>query len=281
MTLPTFLGVGVLRGGTTWLHELLASHPAIYVPERRKEIFFFDLYYERGLEWYASFFPTERDVESYRAVGEITATYFYRPYAPERIARVPSITKLILMVRHPVERAYSHYGLMVKNGEYDGSFEECLIDCPYVIKQGFYSRYLENYYRYYDRHQILALIYELATADILETKKNLANFLDVSAEQFPPDSGTRRVNRSYITRLPFFYALAYKVAWELRYKWNLDGIVNMGKRLGIESLFGEGESFPPIRGETRRRLNALYKDEIEKLESLLELNLDCWKGMKN
>jgi len=44
MTLPTFLGIGVLRGGTTWLHELLASHPNIFVPTRRKEIFYFDLY---------------------------------------------------------------------------------------------------------------------------------------------------------------------------------------------------------------------------------------------
>ena len=57
MTLPTFLGIGVLRGGTTWLHELLVSHPDVYVPARCKETYFFDLYYERGLEWYEGLFP--------------------------------------------------------------------------------------------------------------------------------------------------------------------------------------------------------------------------------
>ena len=42
MTLPTFLGIGVPRGGTTWLHKLLISHPVVYMPTRRKEIRFFD-----------------------------------------------------------------------------------------------------------------------------------------------------------------------------------------------------------------------------------------------
>ena len=56
MTLPTFLGIGVPRGGTTWLHTTLISHPDVYMPTRRKEVRFFDRYYERGLGWYETFF---------------------------------------------------------------------------------------------------------------------------------------------------------------------------------------------------------------------------------
>ena len=54
MTLPTFLGIGVQRGGSTWLHTLLTSHPDVYLPTRRKEVRFFDRDYERGLKWYES-----------------------------------------------------------------------------------------------------------------------------------------------------------------------------------------------------------------------------------
>jgi hypothetical protein len=278
MTLPTFLGIGVLRGGTTWLHELLASHPDVYVPTRRKEIFFFDLYYERGLEWYEGLFPPAAEAGRYRALGEVTPTYIYRPYGPGRIAGVPSITKLILMLRNPLDRVYSHYGLLVKNGQCSEPFEAFLSDRPDMIQNGFYSQNLRNYYHYFDRDQILVLIYELATTDVPKTKETLARFLGVAAERFPLDAGTKRVNRSYLPRARFAYALARKVAWDyLRHKWNLDWVVNWGKQLGIERLFGEAGPLPSMKGETRRYLKEIYQEEIRELESLLQIDLECWK----
>src|SRR4051812_32958483 len=106
MALPTFLGIGVPRAGTTWLHELLSSHPEVYVPVRRKELSFFNLYYDRGTRWYQKFFPSEAEADRYRALGEITPYYFYGPECPERIARL-GVGKLLLILRHPVERAWS------------------------------------------------------------------------------------------------------------------------------------------------------------------------------
>ena len=52
MTFPTFLVIGAQRAGTTWLHLVLQSHPHIYMPKRRKEVHFFDWYYDRGVGWY-------------------------------------------------------------------------------------------------------------------------------------------------------------------------------------------------------------------------------------
>ena len=63
MTLPTFLGIGVQRAGTTWLHTLLNSHPDVYMPTHRKEIRFFDRYYERGLSWYEEFFCPAQELQ--------------------------------------------------------------------------------------------------------------------------------------------------------------------------------------------------------------------------
>ena len=60
MPLPTFIGIGVQRGGTTWLHTLLGSHPSVYMPTLRKEIRFFDLYYTQGLGWLKLFSVPQR-----------------------------------------------------------------------------------------------------------------------------------------------------------------------------------------------------------------------------
>ena len=57
--LPNFLGIGVPRGGTTWLHELLSSHSEVYMPTQRKEIHYFDRFYDRGSSWYEDFFPSD------------------------------------------------------------------------------------------------------------------------------------------------------------------------------------------------------------------------------
>ncbi len=278
MTLPTFLGIGAPRSGGTWLHELLASHPEVYVPTRRKEVYFFDLYYDRGLSWYESFFPAESEASRYQAIGEITPTYIYRPYCPERIASIPSITRLILILRNPLDRVYSQYGLLVKNGECSGSFEDFLGDRPQVIEKGFYSRYLRNYYDYFDRDQILVLIYEHATADLAGTKYSLARFLGVATDRFPESAGLRVVNRSYVPRARLAYAFSRKVAWHLlRYRWDLDWVVNLGKRLGVERLFGDAGPPPAMRQETRQHLEETYADEVKELESLLNTDLACWR----
>src|SRR6266508_2090579 len=106
MALPSFLGIGVPRAGTTWLYELLRTHPDVYVPLRRKELSYFDLHYNRGVEWYSKFFPPDHEVSRFRAVGEISPYYFYCPDCPARIADL-GIAKLVLKLRHPVDRAWS------------------------------------------------------------------------------------------------------------------------------------------------------------------------------
>ena len=90
MTLPTFLGIGVPRGGTTWLHALLETHPEIYMPSRRKEVRFFDAHFEQGTEWYESFFCGPEQRGMFRAVGEVSPQYIYCEDCPRRMAYRPA-----------------------------------------------------------------------------------------------------------------------------------------------------------------------------------------------
>ena len=170
MTLPTFLGIGVPRGGTTWLHTWLDSHPQVCMSTRRKEVRFFDRHYERGLGWYESFFcpPEERD--RYSAVGEISPQYYLDPDCAKRIAAALPDVRLVVMMRHPVTRAYSNYGFCVQRANYRGSFERFLIDQPNALDKGFYGRHLRRYLRHFERDQILALVLEQSLADIGATQ---------------------------------------------------------------------------------------------------------------
>jgi hypothetical protein len=276
VALPTFLGIGVPRAGTTWLHELLESHSAVYVPTRRKELSYFDLHYHRGLGWYQKFFPRTRDAEQYRALGEITPYYFYHPDCPERIARL-GVGRLILMLRQPVDRAWSYYGQKVRNGMFRGTFEDLLAQGRWpVIEQGHYSKYLERYLRYFERDQVLVLVFERAMADPTGTKALLAKFLDLEPDGFPASSALVPVNASYVPRARTAYGLAFRISKLCRH-YDLDWIVNAAKSMGIKKALGVSGEIRPMDPATRDRLSDLFEGEIAVLERLLGTSLDVWR----
>ena len=87
MTLPTFLGIGVPRAGTTWLHTLLAGHPDVYLPTRRKEIRFFDRYHDLGTAWYEAFFAAAEAIGRSVRSRPSTSTATRAPSASRRSCR--------------------------------------------------------------------------------------------------------------------------------------------------------------------------------------------------
>jgi hypothetical protein len=276
MTLPTFLGIGVPRAGTTWLYELLDSHPEVYVPARRKEVSFFDRFYNRGIQWYAQFFPKDDKASQFQAIGEITPHYFFCPECPERIARIASITRLLLILREPADRAYSYFKHIAPIDNYSKSFEDFLCDYPEIVQEGFYSKYLENYLRHFGREQLLILIYEQAMGAVPQTRDIIARFLDVDSDRFPPGVGTRVVNKSYNPQFRRAYAIAANIDRRLR-EGDMDWLVNLAIGLGIKKSFGKGDPPSPMKEQTRCYLKGIYADEIRELELLLEIDLQCWK----
>ncbi|MBN1580633.1 MAG: sulfotransferase domain-containing protein [Anaerolineae bacterium] len=278
MTLPGFLGIGEEKCGTTWLDALLASHPDIFIPTLATEIHFFDRYYARGLQWYEKFFPSETQASRYQAIGEITPSYLHCALCPQRIVSTPQIAKFIVMLRNPIDRAYSHYWHRVRIDRYPGSFRNFLADRPEAIQWGFYSKSLKNYLGSFPREQILVLIFEQATANVSETKQSLAQFLNVSVDRFPQMAGAKKVNKGHIPRFPSVYTGAVYGARRLR-DLNLDWLVRLVKRIGFQRIFdNSASSLPPMEKETRQYLVGVYKDEMKELERLLQQNLASYWG---
>lgn len=124
--LPDFLIIGANKCGTTSLHNYLNKHPQIK-EGLYKEIHFFDRYprYAEGPNWYRSHFPICTDREEF-CVGEATPEYLFHPAVPERVADMIPDVKLIVLVRNPIERAYSHYQHSRRDGSESLSFERAL-----------------------------------------------------------------------------------------------------------------------------------------------------------
>jgi hypothetical protein len=104
MSLPDFLGIGAQKAGTSWLCECLRAHPEVFVAEKKELHFFNYLYKRRSLQWYASQFEQGRA----RRKGEFTPAYSVLPEEMiERIYKIVPNAKIILLIRNPIERAWS------------------------------------------------------------------------------------------------------------------------------------------------------------------------------
>lgn len=193
--LPDFLVVGTQKGGTTSLFNYLIQHPQVLSP-LRKEIKFFDSNFFRGFFWYRAHFPLKSKLRGAQALtGEASPYYMYHPSAPERIkAALPSV-KIIVILRNPVDRAYSHYQHMVRVGREDLSFEQAIekeserlageaekiaADASYpqyrhiqysYLERGRYVDQVQKLYRLFPRENILILKSE----DLYSEPANIMN----------------------------------------------------------------------------------------------------------
>jgi Sulfotransferase domain len=131
--LPSYLIIGAQRAGTTSLHRYLVQHPAVRTLLRTKGVHFFDTNYGRGMAWYASRFPTRtyawyvrrrRGMEA--ITGEASPYYLFHPHVPARVAEHLPGAKLIVLLRDPVVRAYSHFQHETARGFETLGFEEAI-----------------------------------------------------------------------------------------------------------------------------------------------------------
>lgn len=192
---PNFLGIGVQKGGTTTLHQLLNKHPEIYLPPE-KEIQFFSKHFERSKDWYAKHFAKANETQ---ICGEITPYYIYHSKAAKRIATILPDVKLIILLRNPVERTLSQYFHAKRLGYEKLELHDALkaeeerlknYDAfsyqkhSYVSRSKYYEQ-IERYKRYFKYSQMLILKSETFFKETEESWDRITGFLGVSRNQLP------------------------------------------------------------------------------------------------
>ena len=225
--LPDFLVIGTQRGGTTSLYHYLEELPCI-APATTKEIHFFDRRFNKGLAWYRGHFPTrlERQYEQRfhkRAfvTGEASPSYLFHPHVPRRIAKALPHVKLIVLLRNPVDRAYSQYYHAVELGLETLSFEAAIKDEEertarerakimqdehyesYAFKhlsylsRGIYVDQLQTWMSLFPREQFLILKSEDFYADPASSVKQVLSFLDIPESEMKEQSYKQYNNTTY------------------------------------------------------------------------------------
>jgi len=187
--LPGLVILGAQKSGTSSLHHYLTQHPQVISP-LRKEVHYFDLNYARGEGWYRAHFGR---------VGEpglnldSSPYYLFHPCVPDRLHAVLSDAKLVVLLRDPVRRAYSHYWHEHDKGREKLSFEEAIRAEPErlgdseqrlargeiqvsrehqlhsYLARGCYAEQLERWFARFPREQFLVLRFEELAAEPLAT----------------------------------------------------------------------------------------------------------------
>jgi Sulfotransferase domain len=209
--MPDFLVIGAARSGTTSLYRYLARHPAI-APASTKEIHYFSIHHWRGIEWYKAHFPTAmtRGIRTWRGgvrsqTGEATPYYLFHPLAAERIAEALPDIKLVVLLRNPIERAFSHYLHEVNLGieelpfeqaieeeqrRLDGEVERIASDPRYpgfryqhfsYLSRGIYCDQLVRWFSFFSREQFLILESDRFWADPSGSHAAVLRFLGLPA----------------------------------------------------------------------------------------------------
>ncbi|CAL1296568.1 unnamed protein product [Larinioides sclopetarius] len=180
--LPGAIIIGVKKGGTRALLEMLRLHPDVVAPG--PEIHFFDRHYDKGLQWYRSQMPLSYDIQ---LTMEKTPSYLVTPGAPQRVANMSKDVLLLLVVRDPVTRALSDYTQASSKRPQDTrSFEDMafrnastgLVDADWTaIRIGQYAKHLERWMRYFPLSQILVVSGEKLVEDPVQELQVVQKFL--------------------------------------------------------------------------------------------------------
>jgi hypothetical protein len=279
--LPTFLIIGAPKAGTTSLASYLSAHPDVFMSEE-KELHYFDAD-DRGERWYRAQFAGGDDA---RAVGEATPTYLYRERALKRMAQMVPEAKLIVIMRNPVDRAYSHYWwtrAINERRDFATAVREEMAEGPsdvplnwdgdtgrestYTVV-GRYLEALERACRYYPRAALLPVVLEDLRDDPTHLYPEICRFIGVD-DTVSPDLLGSVMNPAYRVRSERLRRamLRYK-AWK-RLPFGLADRIDRANRTTFE--------YPKMDPAIRQELLEWFEPANTALAAWLGRELDVWR----
>lgn len=299
---PNFLIIGAAKSGTDALYSYLAQHPQVYMSPNKEPMFFVaegqdEIPYrgpgdrEAVKEW-DSWVPTLKqyqalfaDVSAETAIGEASTWYLYDEGACRRIHQHIPQVKLIAILRNPVDRAYSAFTMLIRDGrETTRDFSRALAaedervranwePLWHYRRMGFYYAQLKRYYETFDAARIHVVLYDDFDARPGDVMRNLFRFLGVD-DQFEPDTSTRR-NVSLIPKNPTYHML---IAGQNPLKSAVKSVLPTGFRQRIKAgLIARNLTRPtPLAPGMRHQLVDVFRSDILQLQELIGRDLSQW-----
>jgi hypothetical protein len=294
--LPNFIVIGAMKSGSTTLFTYLARHPQLFMCTPKEPQFFSRRHvWERGFDWYRGLFASARPEQ---LLGEASTCYSRWPHfgdVPRRLhAHVPD-ARLIYQMRHPVERAYSHYGHLMQIREAAGepilSFDEALEVYPEIVDASLYLIQIERFLPYYPRERFLFMTLDAYTDDPARELTRVQRFLQVDELDLIGMSGPVQANRAgdalqtklwrravdSARALPGANVVVRLIPKPLRPKlrnWVLRS--GLGRRATLRGLQQHRAKLSPLTDAARQRLVERFAEPTRQLERFLGQDLSGW-----
>jgi hypothetical protein len=265
-----FINVGAPKSATTWLDALLRHHPDVELPFPMKETFFFDRHFDRGSSWYDACFAGNERLRR----GEIAPSYFSNQSACERIAACLSGIKIVISLREPFARAYSHFKHHHRKGRVGSSFWEATRQQPDILESSRYSVWGPKWLKLAGTGR-----YHLILQDDVEISpdrvwRDLCAFLEI--EQIPmPSVGTERVYEGGASRSR---ALAFLLSWSANVAQGLGlhRLVAWARDSPLKAVMSGGKPPLPLSPGDKERLREYFRDDVAWAEEQCQRKLVNW-----
>lgn len=303
MNQPNFLILGVAKSGTTSLYHYLSQHPEIFMSRVKEPNFFACEGEHLNYQGPGYFYVRDWTVTSWqdyqklfaaagqaKALGEASWSSFYYPAAVERIRRYCPQMKFILLLRNPIERAFSHYSYLrqyekepVADFEEAIAFESQRIAANYwadwhYLQLGFYSQAIIRYQQVFAQSRFKIVLYEDFTQDTIRILREIFEFLEVAGD-YQSATFTRAYNSTQLPKSQMIHRL-FQTSRQVHLKRVVKTLVPETTyqclKQNRDRLESKTRYTPQLSLQARHRLSRIYRSEIAALEQLLERDLSGW-----
>jgi len=269
--MPDFLIIGAMKCATTALHEQLARQPGIFMTEPKEPYFFSnDEVWAKGLGWYSSLYD---DAALGDICGESSTHYTKLPTYPKTIMRmqahVPD-TKLVYVIRHPVDRLISHYIHDWTERIINEPIDEAVANHAELV---FYSKYamqilpfLENY----GTENVLLVFFEHLLLEPQIELERIARFIGYSNIPIWTCDNAANVSLKRMRRSPFLDA----VVWNALSTWLRRTFVPQSARDWIKR-FWQMKERPQLGKQNLHDLEHIFDKDLAKLSQWIDVDLSC------
>ncbi|MEB3212707.1 MAG: sulfotransferase [Leptolyngbyaceae bacterium] len=296
MTLPTFLGIGVEKSGTTSIYHYLKQHPEIFMSPIKETNFLEQEWGEDVVQAHRDLAKRVDTLEKYqhlfetagnaKAIGEISPNYlFHYQSSSKRIQRYVPHAKMIAILRDPVERAFSDY-LMHLRDVINGGHPTPLADqvryksqTSFTIRKGLYYAPLKFFINTFGAGQIKVCLYEDLCCAPVELMQDIYRFLGVN-DLFVPNVSQKAqvaqvpkstaVNRLLRTKNPLRSGAASAL------KLLVPPSARQRIRAQLIHMNSQTKESVTLSVEERSLLADFYRDDVQKLQELIQRDLSGW-----
>ena len=282
-----FFIVGAPKAGTTSLYHYLNEHPQVEMCIQKEPDYFSDkAINKQGMYYGKSRVNTSHKYESLFAqkesvvYGEASVSYLFYDNVAEAIKKYNPNAKIIIMLRNPIDRAFSHYLMDYRLGLVSDSFENIIakkskhknahLFYQQYIEVSKYAKQIQRYLDFFEKENILLIDYEDFKSNASETVDQACNFLNIRTE-FAADVNAKHntfiMPKNKVIRFIYSFVSLRKI---LTFLFPIYLVKNIR---GF--LFKSGEK-PELLKETRSQLRKIFNDDIIKMEEVLGEDYSKW-----